>query len=148
MLCLKLRRFIKKKTLNNKDLLLTDQNYQSNHTRLILTAYLNILAVLERFYIDLHFVQKKDTANRHSCSHLMTGTQHIQTCSYKHVCMHTLTLNTGATVRNAARLVRPDEVKYSSTAFVHYKRWCDGSTSKGSCMPPPYPQSETNTSLH
>ena len=31
--------------------------------------------------------------------------------------MHAVTPNTGATVRNAAQPVRPDEVTYSSTAF-------------------------------
>lgn len=51
--------------------------------------------------------------------------------------MHSLTLNTGATVRNAEQLVRPDQIKYSSVASVNYKIdhfrkiWqCDDSASK------------------
>lgn len=39
-----------------------------------------------------------------------------------YACMHSITLNTGATVKNAAQPVRPDEIKYSSVASVNYKR--------------------------
>lgn len=71
----------KKKTLNNKDLLLTDQNYQSNHTGLHFNSFFFFehTGSVRELYINLHFIQNKDTANRHSCFHLMTGTQHIQT---------------------------------------------------------------------
>lgn len=51
--------------------------------------------------------------------------------------MHSLTLNTKATVRNAEQLVRPDQIKYSSIASVNYRRdhfrkvWqCDDSARK------------------
>lgn len=85
----------------------------------VLTAYWNILAVLESF-MSVYKTKTQAADNEHSGFHPMTHPQHVQTCKHTQTLIQmnadalSLTLNTGVTVRNAAQLVRPDEK--SSTA--------------------------------
>lgn len=95
MLCLKLG--VYKKGIKQQGFVIYRPEFNPTRLDSILTAYLNILAVLESF-ISVYTLYKTKTqvaSNKHSCSHPMTGTQHAQTFGYKwthayplsHLCM-------------------------------------------------------------
>lgn len=82
-------------------MLFTEQNYQSNQTGPQFNSLFEHTGSVRELYISLHFIQNTDT-DKHSRSHPLTGTRHIQACTVAinmYVGMHTLGSNA---VRNAS----------------------------------------------